>query len=46
MAGAFNAPVGGPTLPQQGIVVQSYDANVKPFNEDVVLDNSQIEHRR
>ena len=45
MAGSFDSPIGGPVLPQQGIVVQSYDASRVLFNDDVILDTNQVEGR-
>jgi hypothetical protein len=42
MSGAANDPQGGPTLPQVGTVVTSYDANTATFNPDAVLDRSQV----
>jgi hypothetical protein len=42
MSGAANDPQGGPTLPQVGTVVTSYDANTATFSPDAVLDRSQV----
>jgi hypothetical protein len=45
MSGAANDPQGGPTLPQVGTVVTSYDSSRVTFNPDAVLDRSQVSDR-
>ena len=43
IAGVFDRPVGGPAAPQQGFVIQSYDADRATFNNEVLLDTTQVQ---